>query len=69
MALYPYTLQPVDLNLTENEFRQAQQQIFDSNNQQLTKISPKAWAIVGVVVAIAILGLFLFTIILRLFFG
>ncbi len=54
MALYPYTLQPVDLNLTENEFRQAQQQIFDSNNQQLTKISPKAWAIVGVVVAIAI---------------
>lgn len=57
MALYPYTLQPVDLNLTENEFRQAQQQIFDSNNQQLTKISPKAWAIVGVVVAIAILGI------------
>ena len=41
MALYPYTLQPVDLNLTEDEFRQAQLQLFDANNQTLTKITPK----------------------------
>ena len=57
MALYPYTLQPVDLNLTEDEFRQAQLQLFDANNQTLTKITPKTWAILAVIVVLAILGL------------
>lgn len=57
MALYPYTLQPVDLNLTEDEFRQAQLQLFDANNQTLTKITPKTWAILAVVAVLAILGL------------
>lgn len=57
MALYPYTLQPVELGLTEAEFRQAQLQLFDSNNQTLTKINTKTWAIVGVVTLLAILGL------------
>ena len=28
MALYPYTLQPVALNLTEAEFQQAQYELF-----------------------------------------
>lgn len=57
MALYPYTLQPVDLNLSESEFRQAQQQIFHANNQKLSKISTKSWAIMAIIVALAVLGL------------
>ncbi|WP_019520899.1 YcxB family protein [Faucicola boevrei] len=57
MALYPYTLQPVDLNLTDAEFRQAQTQLFDSNNQQLTRISTKTWVIVGIISAIALAGI------------
>ena len=57
MALYPYTLQPIDLNLTEEEFRQAQLQLFESNNQTLTKISVKIWAILAVIVVLAIIGL------------
>ena len=28
MALYPYTLQPIALNLTEAEFQQAQYELF-----------------------------------------
>lgn len=59
MALYPYTLQPINLGLTEDEFRQAQRQLFDSNNQSLTKISQKTWAILAVIVALAIAGLIL----------
>lgn len=57
MALYPYTLQPVDLNLNESEFRQAQQQIFHTNNQKLTKISTKSWIIMAIICVLAILGL------------
>ena len=57
MALYPYTLQPIDLNLTEDEFRQAQLQLFDANNQSLTKITPKTWAILAIIVVLAVLGL------------
>ena len=30
MALYPYTLQPVPLNLSDAEFMQAQHEIFSS---------------------------------------
>lgn len=59
MALYPYTLQPVDLNLTEAEFREAQRQLFDTNNQTLTKISQKTWLILAVIVVLAIIGLIL----------
>lgn len=58
MALYPYTLQPVELNLTEDEFRQAQLQLFDNNNQNLTKISNKTWIILAITVILAIAGLF-----------
>lgn len=57
MALYPYTLQPIELGLTESEFRLAQTQLFDSNNQSLTRINTKTWIIVGIVVLIAIAGL------------
>lgn len=59
MALYPYTLQPIDINLTESEFRLAQTQLFDSNNQTLTKISTKTWAILAVIVVLAVIGLVL----------
>lgn len=59
MALYPYTLQPIDLNLTESEFRLAQTQLFDSHNHSLTRISTKTWIIVGVVTLLAIIGLVL----------
>lgn len=59
MALYPYTLQPIDLNLTEAEFRQAQTQLFESNNQNLVKISTKTWIILAITVILAIAGLFL----------
>lgn len=59
MALYPYTLQPVDLNLTEAEFQNAQRQLFDSNNQSLTRISTKTWAILGAIVVLAVIGLIL----------
>lgn len=57
MALYPYTLQPIELGMTEAEFRQAQMQLFDRNNQTLIKINTKTWLIVGVVVALAVAGL------------
>lgn len=57
MALYPYTLQPIDLNLTEAEFREAQLQLFESNNQTLTNISTKTWAILAAIVVAAIAGL------------
>ena len=30
MALYPYTLQPVALNLTDTEFQQAQYELYSS---------------------------------------
>lgn len=59
MALYPYTLQPIDLNLTESEFRLAQTQLFDSHNHSLTRINTKTWIIVGVVTLLAIIGLVL----------
>ena len=57
MALYPYTLQPIDLNLTDAEFKEAQRQLFESNNQSLTRISTKTWAILAAVVVLAIIGL------------
>lgn len=59
MALYPYTLRPIDVHLTDAEFRQAQAQLFASNEQSLARISTKTWVIVGVLVAVAIAGIIL----------
>lgn len=59
MALYPYTLQPVALNLTEAEFYQAQYELF-SNAQPsfgLSSLKTKEWIIMAVVVILAIAGL------------
>lgn len=53
--LYAYTLQPVSYEITEAEQRNAQLAIWRSTN----KIGTKAWAIMGAVIALAILGLIL----------
>ncbi|AWL28289.1 hypothetical protein DJ533_06750 [Acinetobacter defluvii] len=51
--LYAYTLQPVPYEVTEAEQRNAQLAIWRSTN----KIGTKAWAIMGVIVALSLLGL------------
>ena len=51
--LYAYTLQPVPYEVTEAEQRHAQLAIWRSTN----KIGTKAWAIMGAITALAILGL------------
>ena len=51
--IYAYTLQPVPYEVTEIEQRGAQLAIWRSTN----KIGMKAWAIMGVIVALSILGL------------
>lgn len=51
--LYAYTLQPVPYEVTEVEQRNAQLMIWRSTN----KIGTKAWAIMGVITALSILGL------------
>ena len=59
MALYPYTLQPIALNLTEAEFHQAQYELFASASPSfgLSGIKMKEWIIMAVIVALAIAGL------------
>ena len=63
MALYPYTLQPVALNLTEAEFHQAQYELFASASPSfgLSSIKMKEWFIMAVVVILAIAGLVFLT--------
>lgn len=59
MALYPYTLQPVDINLTEEEFHQAQFELFEQTNPSfgLKNIKTKEWIIMAIAVIIAIAGI------------
>lgn len=61
MALYPYTLQPVPLNLSEAEFQQAQFELFSQSSQSfgLASIKTKEWIIMAIVVVLAIAGLVL----------
>lgn len=63
MALYPYTLQPVALNLTEAEFQQAQYELFASASPSfgLSSLKTKEWIIMAVVVVLAIAGLIFVT--------
>ena len=63
MALYPYTLQPVALNITEAEFHQAQYELFASASPSfgLSSIKTKEWIIMAVVVVLAIAGLVFLT--------
>ena len=59
MALYPYTLQPVEVNLTEAEFHQAQFELFEQTNPSfgLKNIKTKEWIVMAIAVIIAIAGL------------
>lgn len=59
MALYPYTLQPVALNITEAEFHQAQYELFASASPSfgLKSIKMKEWIIMAIVVILAVAGL------------
>ncbi|WP_323843255.1 YcxB family protein [Moraxella sp. Pampa] len=62
-ALYPYTLKPIALNMTEDEFRGAQLALFEkgADNFTLKSIRTKEWIVMAVVVAAAIAGLLLVT--------
>ncbi len=57
--LYPYTLQPVALNLSSDEFKTAQLALFQktAQNHNLTSVKPKEWGILGVIVLLAVVGL------------
>lgn len=57
--LYPYTLQPVALNLTSDEFKAAQLTLFHktTQNHSLTSLKPKEWGILGVIILLAVVGL------------
>ncbi|WP_131667542.1 YcxB family protein [Psychrobacter pygoscelis] len=59
MALYPYTLQPVPLELTEAEFRQAQFELFSQSSQTfgLSSLKTKEWVVLAIITASAIAGL------------
>ena len=63
MALYPYTLQPIALNLTEAEFQQAQYELFTNASPSfgLKSLKMKEWIIIGIVVLLAIAGLVFLT--------
>lgn len=53
---YPYTLQPVPYDVSAEEQRAAQLMMWRNSN----KMKPKTWAILGAVIALAILGLIFF---------
>lgn len=58
-ALYPYTLQPVALNMTESEFKSAQLALFSKSEQMygIQSVRTKEWVVLAVVTAMAIAGL------------
>ena len=59
MALYPYTLQPVALNLSEAEFQQAQYELFTNASPSfgLKSLKTKEWIIMAIVAVLAVVGL------------
>ncbi len=58
-GLYPYTLQPVALQMTDAEFHQAQKSLFQQSAQNfgLKSIKAKEWIIMAITVALAVAGL------------
>ncbi|OOR89371.1 hypothetical protein B0181_06710 [Moraxella caviae] len=58
-ALYPYTLKPVSLNLTDAEFKGAQLALFEksANNFGLKSVRTKEWIVLALMTAAAIAGL------------
>ncbi len=61
-ALYPYTLQPVALNMTDDEFHKAQRALFETSSQSvgLNSIHTKEWIILIVIALLAVAGLLFF---------
>lgn len=59
MALYPYTLQPVALNLTEAEFQQAQYELFVNAQPSfgLKSLKKKEWIMIAIGIILAVTGL------------
>lgn len=60
-ALYPYTLKPIALNMSEQEFRQAQLALFNksANATSLKAIKRTEWIVIALTVIAAIAGLVL----------
>lgn len=60
-ALYPYTLQPVALDMTDAEFRSAQLAIFEKSAQSvgLKSVKTKEWITLALICAGAVAGLVL----------
>lgn len=58
-ALYPYTIQPIALNMSESEFKSAQLALFNKSSQQfgLKMIGTKEWVILALVALASILGI------------
>ncbi|OOR85344.1 YcxB family protein [Moraxella canis] len=60
-ALYPYTLKPVALNMSETEFRAAQLSLFEkgASNFTLKSLKRTEWIVIALMVIAAIAGLVL----------
>ena len=58
-ALYPYTLQPIALEMSDAEFRAAQLALFEKSVQSvsLKSVRTKEWVVLGIIVTLAVLGL------------
>ena len=59
MALYPYTLQTIPLNMSKEEFEQAQLALFAKSSPSfgLAQIKTKEWSIMAIMTILAIVGL------------
>ena len=58
-ALYPYTLQPVALDMTEAEFKSAQLALFEKSMKTVgvKSIRPKEWIVLSLITIGAVAGL------------
>ncbi|STZ08376.1 Uncharacterised protein [Moraxella caprae] len=58
-ALYPYTIQPVAMAMTESEFKSAQLALFNKSSQSfgLSSVRTKEWLVLGVLAVASILGI------------
>lgn len=58
-ALYPYTIQPVALNMSEQEFKNAQLALFNKSSQEfgLSAIRKKEWTILAIIAAVCVFGI------------
>ncbi len=58
-GLYPYTLQPIALNMTDDEFKSAQLALFEksASTYNIKSLRIKEWIVIGITIALAICGL------------